>query len=285
MKPTALLALVVPLLAGCGLAEPTRGTPITATVASALFEVRANKTDVVPITVVFPATADGAPDLGTGPRRGVVFIQGGLVGPERYVWQAVELAKHGYVVALPQHPLDLAFFSIDNGLAAQRLLADPPPRSLLEGLVDGNLLGVGGHSLGGVVAVKLALAGGFRALQVQASFPDGADTAKLPTLAMPSQSIVGSNDCSAKFEPVKAGWESLPAPSALVVVKGGTHYQWTDSEAEDLKRGCAAGVSLEEAHADYALATVSFFDAALSDSASLGVGALAGNAAFEVTTR
>jgi pimeloyl-ACP methyl ester carboxylesterase len=144
---------------------------------------------------------------------------------------------------------------------------------------------VGGHSLGGVVAVKLALAGGFRALQVEASFPDGADTAKLPTLAMPSQSIIGSNDCSAKFPPVKAGWESLPSPSALVVVQGGTHYQWTNSEAEDVKRGCASGLSLEQAHAAYALATVSFFDAALSEPAGLGVDALAGDATFEVTTK
>lgn len=285
MKPTALIALVVPLLAACGLAEPSTGSPIAAGVASALFEVRANKTDVVAITVVFPANPDGSPDFGAGARPGIVLLQGGLVGPERYRWQAVELAKRGYVVALPKHPLDLAFFSIDNGLAAQRLLVRPPPGSLLAGLVDPRRLGVAGHSLGGVVAVKLALQGGFRALQVQASFPDGADLAKLPTLGMPSQSIIGTNDCSAKFEPVKAGWQALPSPSALVVVQGATHYQWTDSEAEDVKRGCAAGVSLEAAHAAYALATVSFFDAALSDPAGLGLDALAGNPQFEVSSR
>lgn len=250
-------------LSGCGLASPAVGEVVSPGVARASFERRANGTDLVPITVYFPADERGAPRA--GPLPGVVFIQGGFVSTGRYSWQGIALAEAGYVVAMPDNALQLAFFTVDYGQAARALLASPPRGSLLEGLVDPQRIAVAGHSLGSVVALKLALEGNFAAVVLQAGFPDGADLPKLPAFTTPSLSLAGELDCSAKLPDVRAGWESLPSPTALTVLTGVTHFEFTDSEAEDLKRKCVPSKTLDEAHAAMRAAMVGFLDAALRE--------------------
>lgn len=257
---------VLPLvlaLAGCKLAAPSTGQVVEPGVARAEFEVRARGTDIVDVTVIFPSDADGAPLPGAHP--GVVFVQGGSVSTTRYEWQARALARAGYVVTIPEHPLELAFFAIDTGDAARSLLVTPPAGSLLEGHVDASKLVVMGHSLGSVVTVKLALEGGFDAAILEAGYPDTADISKLPTLGIPTLSLAGSSDCSAKLEQVQEGWATLPSPSALVVLAGVTHYQFTDSEAEDLKSGCTPSATLGDAHAQMEQALLNFLSSALAD--------------------
>jgi hypothetical protein len=255
---------------------------LTPGVARAAVEVRANGTDLVPVTVLFPADDAGLP-VGRS-RPALIFIQGGAVLPARYEWQAVELAKKGLVVALPRHPLDLAFFGIDHGAAARRALLAPEPGSFLDGLVDGQRLAVGGHSLGGVVSVKLALAGGFQAVIVEASFPDPADHAKLATSSVPSLFLAAKKDCQAKVDQVRAGWDKTPSPTALVVLEGVTHFQFTDSDAEDVKRQCPADVDLATAHGRIVAALDTFLSAALADG-SVGAAGLAALEGAEVSTR
>lgn len=269
MRPTLwILALI---FAGCGLAAPRTGEVLTQGVARARFEVRANGTDVVKVAVFFPAGDDGSPRA--GPHPAVVFIQGGFVDAERYAWQAVALAARGYVVAVPENTLQLAFFSIDHGQAARGLLTRPPPGSLLEGLVAEERIAVAGHSLGSVVAAKLALEGGFAALALEAGFPDTADVSKLTSFTRPSLSLAGALDCSAKVDAVRTGWASLPTPTALVVLAGVTHYQFTDAQTEDEKSGCTPEATLDDAHARISGALVGFLDAALSTQ-GLGADAL-----------
>lgn len=259
MRP-ALLLLALASTA-CGLAAPRAGTPVTADVARAVFEVRASGTDLVPTTVLYPAHADGTPR--PGPHPAVVFIQGGFVATGRYEWLAEQLAQRGFVVALPENLLGLAFFSVDFGQAARRLLAEPPPGSLLEGLVDPARVAVAGHSLGSVVATKLALSGGFAAVALQAGYPDGADVPRLPGLGVPSLSLAGAGDCQAKEAPVREGWARLPGPSALVVLEGVSHFQFTRDDAEDVRRGCPPAAALGDAHARIVQAMTAFLDDAL----------------------
>ena len=122
-----------------------------------------------------------------------------------------------------------------------------------------------GHGLGSVVTMKLALAGGYNAAILEAGYPDTGDLASLPGLrGMPTLSLAGSSDCSAKLADVQKGWGSLAPPSALVVLDGVTHYQFTDSQAEDEAK-CAPTAKLEDAHAEMEQAMISFLSAALTD--------------------
>jgi dienelactone hydrolase len=253
--------LTLLLLAGCGLSAPPLGTVVSPGVAKADFEMRVGSTDIVPVHVLFPSDEAGAPVA--GPHPAVVFIQGGFVKPARYLWQAEALAKQGYVVAVPEHFLDLAFFGVDVGEGARRLLVSPPSGSALTGLVDAHRIAVAGHSLGGVVAMKLALEGHFQAVVLEASYPDTADASKLPGFTRPSLSLAGEKDCSAPLAGVRTGWESLSAPTAFLVLSGVTHYQFTDSQAEDLQRGCNPDGSIEDAHARIAQALTAFLGQAM----------------------
>jgi dienelactone hydrolase len=261
----------VSILSGCGLASPRSGEVVTQGVARAAFEVRSNGTDVVHVAVFFPANEDGTPQ--PGPRPGVVFIQGGFVATTRYAWQAIALAQAGYVVAVPENELELAFFTVDYGETARALLAAPPRGSLLEGLVDEARIAVAGHSLGSVVALKLALQGRFAAVAVEAGFADTADLPALARFTRPSLSLAGSLDCKAKLGDVRQGWDAFPSPTVFTVLEGVTHYQFTDSEAEDLKASCVPGRELADAHEQIATALLAFLGAAMSDG-TLGEAAL-----------
>jgi pimeloyl-ACP methyl ester carboxylesterase len=251
------------LCLSCAPLVPRVGQVVSPGVGQAEFETRANGTDLVSVTVIYPARDDGTPQ----PRKhpAVVFVPGGAVPPSRYEWQAIELAKAGYVVGLARYQLDLALFSVNFGQAVRTLFIEPPPASLLEGIVDRERIAVAGHSLGSVVAMKLALQGNFQAVVLEAGFPDSADDAQLPQFRGPSLSLAGALDCSAKLSAVRAGWNKLPAPTALTVLEGVTHYQFTDSQTEDEQRKCLPTVDLGEAHARIASALISFLDSALRD--------------------
>ncbi|MFY0527209.1 alpha/beta hydrolase [Archangium gephyra] len=221
MKPAPLSLLLLSLglaLSGCALPAPTSGRLLRSgpsPVSEALFQVRARHTDLVDVRVLFPSDSEGRParPTGGGPLPALVLVHGGLVPPEDYLWLAESLAALGYVVALPSHPLELPLSAIDNGHFARELLTSPPEGSLLEGLVHPERIAIAGHSLGGVVSAKLALDGGFAALALLASYPDPADTGRLPSLAIPSLSLAGELDCLSELLP-RPG-RCLPAPRAL----------------------------------------------------------------------
>ena len=79
-RPSCWISLI--LLTGCSLATPRSAEVVAPGVGRATFEVRANGTDLVPITVLLPVTEDGTPEGERLPA--VVFIQGGFVATERY---------------------------------------------------------------------------------------------------------------------------------------------------------------------------------------------------------
>jgi pimeloyl-ACP methyl ester carboxylesterase len=277
---------------GCGLSAPKAGRLIDGgptPIAEASFEVRARHTDLLTVSVLFPSDSEGRPTLPEeGRRPALVFIQGGAVPAGQYRWLAERLARRGFVVALPPHTLDLAIFSIENGRYARELLVSAPAGSLLEGLVDERRIAVAGHSLGGVVATKLALergsSGGFSALGLLASFPDPADGARLPSLGMPSLALVGALDCQAPLEQARQANALLPSPTVFASLEGVTHFQFTASEAEDLRRNCPPSTPLPEAHERIAEALGRFLRAAL-DTGGSGADSLRGIPGLEVTER
>ncbi len=269
-------------LFGCGFPSPKFGATTSEGVATADFLIRARHTDTVTVHVWFPADANGEPVVGPSPRRAVVFIQGGAVAPLRYAWLADALAQRGYVVAVPEHVLNLAYFEIDSGLAVRDLLARPPKGSLLEGLVDPARIAVAGHSLGGVVASKLALSRQFGALVLGAAYPERSDEDALKALALPSLSVTGRADCQATLEEVSTGALLLPRPRILAVVDGMTHFQFTDSDKQDSDAKCAPTVDLTTAHTTIVELMSRFLVSAL-DSGDGQVGPLNGIAGVKVS--
>lgn len=196
----------------------------------ARFERRwsARVTDHVDCTVLVPVDAAGVP---AAEAPTVVFVQGGLVAPERYEWLGLHLASRGYAVLLPHHPLDLAIDEIGNASAAWTGAAGDPD----VGPWVGEQAVVAGHSLGGVVAVKNWLAlDSFAGVTLMASYPAAGDD---PARREGSPALVfeGTTDGSASAEDVEAGFERFTDPSWLAVVEGMNHYAWTDhASAEDL---------------------------------------------------
>jgi len=283
-----VLAWAPLLLCACGLQAPAVGEPLPDVpgVAEATYVLRLRHTDLRPVHVLFPSDTGGhaLPAEGGGRRPALVFIQGGAVKTQGYRWLAEALARQGYVVALPEHAADLAFFEIDNGREARALLVDPPAGSVLDGVVEPERIAVAGHSLGGVVAGKLALSGGFHALAFLASFPDSADDAGMATLGMPSLFLAGRLDCSAKLSQVQEGAAKPPSPTALVVLDGVTHYEFTGDATPDLK-GCPPALPLDAAHERISRALRVFLDAALSPAGGTGAEGLGQVEGAEVTAR
>ncbi|MEQ1503920.1 MAG: hypothetical protein ABMB14_16885, partial [Myxococcota bacterium] len=78
--------------------------------------VPARVTDAIPVAVVYPADDALGPAVAGAPA--VVFVHGGGVVPDRYVWLASHLATRGYAVVLPEAWLDLAIFEPGNGALA-----------------------------------------------------------------------------------------------------------------------------------------------------------------------
>ena len=245
------LATTLLVLSGCGLKTPTEPDTLVDGVGIAGYELRAEGTDVIHVTTFFPVPLEGK-------HPAIVFIPGGFVASDRYAWQAQAWAKAGFIVAVPDQLFELGFFSVDYGEQARKLLVAPPAGSVLADHVQA-VIGIGGHSLGGVVAAKLASRGQFPALLLEASYPDTADQQALQAVHPLTLSIGGTLDCSAPQDKVRAGFDTLAAPAALAMVEGMTHYQFTDSQKEDESRQCTPGISLDEAHQRVTLLTTRFF--------------------------
>jgi pimeloyl-ACP methyl ester carboxylesterase len=223
-------------------------------VARADFDARSDGTPYT-VSVSFPAQADGSPKPGAKP--GVVLIPGGLVDYGHYLWLADALAARGYVVGVPEEPHDLAALDTNRTEGTRALLRSN--RGLLANLVNTHIA-VMGHSLGAVVAAQGAVDGQFGALVLLAGY--AADSDDVEGLTIPSLSLAGRADCDAKLADVQKGWERLPSPTFLVVVDGMTHYQFTDSQAQDEGK-CTPGISLDQAHATIASTVGDFLDGAI----------------------
>jgi pimeloyl-ACP methyl ester carboxylesterase len=200
--------------------------------------VRVRVDATLDVTVLVPLEAAGT----TARTRPVaVLVHGGLVSPDRYEWIGVHLATRGFVVLVPSHALDLAFFEQENALAALRVLrersragGDP-----LEGTMDDAPAAILGHSLGGVVASSLwdEHPEDFDELVLFASFP--ASSTLRTRRGGRALSIHGAADARVTLAQASDGVRALATsgrPATLAVIDGMNHMQIADrvtaSEAE-----------------------------------------------------
>ena len=140
----------------------------------------------------------------------LIFYPGGLVRPQAYVWLGVALAPLGVRTVIPVFPFDLAVLARDRAT------------SLLP-LAEGKPVIVGGHSLGGAMAARFALAnadalGGLVLLGAYSARSDDLSALHLPTLVLAAQ-----NDGLATLEEIRSGAARLPAGTELRVIRGAVH--------------------------------------------------------------
>ena len=184
---------------------------------------------------------------GTRPTTGFIFYPGGKVDYRSYAPQAREIAEAGYLVIVPEMPLNLAVFSPN---AADSILAAYP---------DIEHWAIGGHSLGGTMAAKYVYdhpntVGG---LVLWASYP--AENNSLIDIGQPVTSIWGSRDGVATPDTIAASAQNLPAETIWAEIEGGNHSQfgWYGDQAGDK----LATISREQQQAETVAATITLLEA------------------------
>lgn len=212
--------------------------------------VRVRVDERIDVDVFVPVEVDGS---NARARPVAVFVHGGLVAPDRYAWLATHLASRGFVVLVPSHALDLAFFEQGNAIEAlvalRRRAADPS--DALFGTMDDRPAAILGHSLGGVVSASLwdERPDDFEELVLLASYPAGS-TLRSRTSGR-ALSIVGSADARVSITQASEGVHVLATsgrPVVLAVIEGMSHMQIADDVTAD--EAAAAGVpTIDEAAA------------------------------------
>lgn len=185
------------------------------------------------------------------PTSGFIFYPGGLVEPEAYISLLQPLAERGYRVIILKATADLAIFNVKR---ASKVIAHE---------ADINHWIVGGHSLGGVVAIKAILDNPeeFDGLILLASYPaEKDDLSKWPGAVL---SISAQNDGLTLPADIENGKDKLP--QAIVVddlatfpkeatlgktiyyeITGGIHGQFGDYGVQ--KDDGEASITREEQH-------------------------------------
>ncbi|MBE2220687.1 MAG: alpha/beta hydrolase [Anaerolineae bacterium] len=177
---------------------------------------------------------------GVTPTTGFIFYPGGKVDYRSYAPQARDIAEAGYLVVIPEMPLNLAVFDAN---AADDIIAAYP---------DIENWAIGGHSLGGSMAAKYVYDNpdAVDGLVLWASYP--ASNNSLAQSTLPTTSIWGTEDGG--VDGIVASPPLMPANTIWVEIEGGNHAQfgWYGPQAGDNP----ATISREEQQAQTVAATV-----------------------------
>ncbi len=190
----------------------------------------------------------GSPVLGPpGSPTGLVIYPGGLVDPTAYAPVARAIAVAGHPVVIVPMPFRLAIL----GAGA----ADAVPGAF----PDVQRWAIGGHSLGGVAAVRHVWGHGGRiaGLVLWATITDQAHSLALTSL--PVLSVSATRDGNVRPAHLAAGRLSLPTTTRHVVIEGGNHRQFGSYRFQFGDE--AATISADDQRARVAAATVAFLDA------------------------
>jgi predicted dienelactone hydrolase len=196
------------------------------------------------------AVRDATVDVSGGPYPLIVFAHGFIGSRNQSRTYTKHLASHGYIVAAPDFPLTNAgapggprigdlvnqpgdvSFVIDSMLAQSADAASP-----LHGAVDGDAIGLTGHSLGAFTTL-LTVYGGRRDPRVKAALPISgsgcflteSQTAGIDT---PIMLLTGSADEIVAPGGNRRAYDLAHAPRYWVQLTGGNHIRFADVDAED----------------------------------------------------
>lgn len=152
------------------------------------------------------------------PLTGFIFYPGGRVDHRGYATLMKTIAAEGYLVVVPDMPINMAAF---NPNAADEIIA---AHAEIENWV------IGGHSLGGTMAAQYTskhpedIAG----LAIWASYP--ADSTDISDFEIPVISIYGSREKRVNDESVGERKHLLPADTVYIRIEGGDHHQFGSYE-------------------------------------------------------
>lgn len=176
----------------------------------------------------------------------VVFLQGALVDKEYYTQYALELARYGFVVVVPNHISSIlggsgyfAEMKVITDVLEHMRLEDASPDSPVYQIVDTSRMGLGGHSFGGATAL-FAIAGictfpfcrpseGYQIPpEVKAAALSGTNSQSftVDTTGTPVALISGDEERS--IDDAMRTYQTLALPRAFVTVHGTNHFGLND---------------------------------------------------------
>lgn len=163
-------------------------------------------------------TVDAEPFLTFDPgdaTTGLVVYPGGRIEPEAYAPVARRIAEAGYLVVVPEMPLNFAIFAPSR--AAEVIDANPG--------IDRWV--VGGHSLGGAMAATFAeLSLDVDGLVLWAAYPAG--STDLTGRDLETIGLLGTADGLVDAAEVQAAADRLPDSYVVIPIEGGNHAQFGD---------------------------------------------------------
>jgi pimeloyl-ACP methyl ester carboxylesterase len=156
----------------------------------------------------------GAPDTA------FIFYPGGRIDPRGYASLMRTIAAEGYLVVVPEMPLNIAAF---RPSIADRVIAAHPEISRWV---------IGGHSVGGAMAAQYTHTDSEKidGLVIWASYPP--DKADLGGLDIPVAVIYGSRETRVTDSSVAERQHLLPADTIYVRIEGGDHHQFGSYEID-----------------------------------------------------
>lgn len=175
-----------------------------------------------------------------GGEAGLILYTGAKVPPKGYAVPARAIAERGYLVVIPQLPLNFAVFDVD---AAAKVIAAHPE-------ITG--WAVGGHSLGGAMSAQFVAnhpdsVGG---LVLWAAY-SGTD---ISTKSVPTAVVYGTLDAGADKIASAGSMALLPPNPMVTVIDGGNHANFGSYTGQP--NDPPATISREQQQAEAVEATV-----------------------------
>jgi len=152
------------------------------------------------------------------PNTGFIFYPGGRVDPRAYSSLMKSIASEGYLVVVPEMPINMAIFNTN--------IAD----EIIDFYPEITHWVIGGHSVGGVAAAIYTdkhpeMIDG---LVIWASYP--ADSTDISDQDIPVLSIYGSREVRVNDTSIGERKHLLPENTRYISIEGGDHHQFGSYE-------------------------------------------------------
>ena len=220
-------------------------------------------------TVAAPEEKDAAAELSGGPYPLIVFAHGFSAFRRQSASYAQHLASHGYVVASPDFPG--SNIAAAGGARLYAVLDQPADVSFvidellgregesgwpLNGAIDGETIGMTGHSLGGLTTM-LAAYGERRDPRIDAIVPISPPACFLPDglaegSSLPAMIVGGSKEIIVSPSWIRQAYEIASAPKYYADIIGADHIRFadldiTDDKLPDIVNQASGGTTVDDA--------------------------------------